>query len=302
MAKNTNKNKNKSKKKQAKKQSANSFIRKIKKAPAFVWVLAVIAAVAVMFAPVGMDLVNEITSRANEQSAGPGKIFIEDGANLLTEQERQALAAHMQPITEYGSVAFVTVNTNKSKADKYAEKRYKELIGLTSGTLFLIDMDNRQIFIYSGGKIYNTVTRSKAETITDNVYRYASRKQYFDCAARVFDQITTILAGGIIPEPMKHLCNALLSIALSLLVVFVIANYRTRIRKSGEANVFNETAEKKFDIDDPKAMIILSEKKTRHVESSGGGGGGGHSGGGGGFSGGGGGGGGFSGGGGGHGF
>ncbi|MBR5337993.1 MAG: TPM domain-containing protein [Lachnospiraceae bacterium] len=294
----------KKKKKQAqkpKKQNTNSFIKKLKKAPAFVWVLAAIAAVVVMFAPVAVDFVNEITATANDQNSGTGKIYVEDGANLLTDQERQALVAHMQPITQYGSVAFVTINKNSTSADRYAEKRYKELIGLTSGTLFLIDMDNRQIFIYSGGRIYSTVTRSKADTITDNVYRLASKKKYYDCAAKVFDQIGTILAGGMIPEPMKHLCNALLSMAFALILVFMIANFRTRIRKSGESNVFDETAEKKFEIGEPKAMIVLSEKKTRHVESSGGGGGHGFSGGGGGFSGGGGGGG-FSGGGGGHGF
>ena len=163
-------------------------------------------------------------------------------------------------------------------------------------------MDNRQIYIQSGGRIYSTVTDAKAETITDNVYKLASRSKYYECASRVFDQIARILAGGLIPEPMKHLSNALLSIVLALLVVFIIANARTRIKNVTEAKVFDESAEKKFKLGEPKRLVVIRETKRRHTESSGGGGGGGHySGGGGGFSGGGGGGG-FSSGGGGHGF
>lgn len=280
----------------------NTFIRGLKRLPAFVWVLATLAAILVLFGPVAVDVIREQTGYNQTGEAGSGKIIIEDAADLLSPEEEGQLAEHMQPITQYGGVALVTTSHNSGKPATYAKNKYNQYFGRTDATLFLIDMDNRQLYILSGGRIYSTVTEDKAETITDNVYRLASREKYYECASRVFDQIARILAGGLIPEPMKHLSNALLSIVLALLVVFIIANARTRIKNVTEAKVFDESAEKKFKVGEPKRLVVLKETKHRHTESSGGGGGGGHySGGGGGFSGGGGGGG-FSSGGGGHGF
>lgn len=43
------------------------------------------------------------------------------------------------------------------------------------GTVFAIDMDNRNIWIHSDGAVYQVVTKGYADTVTDNVYRYASR-------------------------------------------------------------------------------------------------------------------------------
>lgn len=281
---------------------ANSLIRGIKRMPGFVWILATLAAIVILFGPVAVDIIREQTQYDHSGETGNGKVIIEDAADLLTAEEEDLLVTHMQPITQYGGVAFVTTGHNSGKPATYAKNKYNQYFGKTDATLFLIDMDNRQLYILSGGRIYSTVTEDKAETITDNVYRLASREKYYECASRVFDQIARILAGGLIPEPMKHLSNALLSIVLALLVVFIIANARTRIKNVTEAKVFDESAEKKFKVGEPKRLVVLKETKHRHTESSGGGGGGGHySGGGGGFSGGGGGGG-FSSGGGGHGF
>lgn len=281
---------------------ANSLIRGIKRMPGFVWILATLAAIVILFGPVAVDIIREQTQYDHSGETGNGKVIIEDAADLLTAEEEDLLVTHMQPITQYGGVAFVTTGHNSGKPATYAKNKYNQYFGKTDATLFLIDMDNRQLYILSGGRIYSTVTEDKAETITDNVYRLASREKYYECASRVFDQIARILAGGLIPEPMKHLSNSLLSIVLALLVVFIIANARTRIKNVTEAKVFDESAEKKFKVGEPKRLVVLKETKHRHTESSGGGGGGGHySGGGGGFSGGGGGGG-FSSGGGGHGF
>ncbi len=284
----------------------NGLIRRLKKLPGFAWVLAVLAAFVLLFGPVAADFVLEQQRIAQGEVAGTGKMLIDDAADLLSLEEEQLLVDHMKPITEYGGVAFVSARSFSGSTASFARSKYDQLFGKTSATLFLVDMKNRKLYIQSGGSIYSTVTTEKAETITDNVYRLASKSRYYECAAKVYDQIARILSGGLIPEPMKHLSNALLSIVLALLVVFIIANARTRIKNVTESRVFDESADKKFTVGEPKSLVVISEKKTRHVESSGGGsgghsGGGGHySGGGGGFSGGGGGG--FSSGGGGHGF
>lgn len=280
-----------------KKKSESSLMYKLKEVPKGKWMLAFFVALFILLAPILWDFILPKQGVDPSITDKSQLVKINDLADLLTDDQETRLKEHMMPITEYGGVAFVSCLSNYDDAKTYAKSCYREYFGTGSGTLFLIDMDNRQIYIFSDGKIYNTITSAKAEAITDNIYRLASARRYYECAAQAYDQIATLLQGGQIPQPMKHICNALLSLAISLLLVFVIANVRTRISKDTEEAIFQTDVAKGFSMGSPYKKELIKEKRVRHTESSGGGG----SGGGGGSSGGGGGGG-SSGGGGGHSF
>ena len=229
----------------------------------------------------------------NVINAESGQIIIEDEEDLLSDAEEKALYNDMLPISEYGGVAFVTVS-QYSDTSRYARDVYRSYFGKQSGFLFLIDMGRRNIWIYSDGAIYRTINKAYANTITDNVYRYASRGEYYECAKNVYAQALTLLEGGHIAQPMKHISNALIALVCALLLNFVLLLFQRREKAylTKEIPLAMTTA---------TAIRILSKKKTKskrhlHVESDGGSGGGSSSGGGGG------GGGGSSGGGGGHSF
>ena len=156
-------------------------------------------------------------------------------------------------------------------------------------------MGRRNIWIYSDGAIYRTINKAYANTITDNVYRYASRGEYYECAWNVFDQAETLLEGGRISMPMKHISNLLIASVCALLLNFILLLFQ---RKTGYAPVKEAAAA----MTTATAVSIMSKRKTKskrhlHVESDGGSGGGSSGGGGGGGGGGG-----SSGGGGGHSF
>ncbi len=120
-----------------------------------------------------------------------------DEADLLTDGEEKALLEDMTPFTQYGNAVFYSVNKNKGESLDVATDKFWELYGQDSdGAIFLIDMANRQISIYSDGTVYNTVTKSKAAVVVDNVYRYASKEQYYECAGEAFREMTTMLDGG----------------------------------------------------------------------------------------------------------
>lgn len=220
-------------------------------------------------------------------------VIIEDDADLLTDSEEAALVSDMDDITEFGNVAFKSIDTNYTSAPSYADSYYHEQFGKTSGTLFLIDMDNRKIYIFSDGDVYKIVTKSRAETITDNVYRYASNGDYYSCASEAYSQIYTILSGNAIAQPMKYISNALLAILIALLVNFIIISRVSRLRRVGIGPMIH-AARSSFRYTQPDVRFLNETKRYSPVQRSGGGGGGG-----GGFSGGGGG---SSGGGGGHSF
>lgn len=149
-------------------------------------------------------------------------VVIEDDADLLDQIEETQLALKMQEITAYGNAAFKSLSSNEYSASYYAGEYYHELFGQQSGTLFLIDMDNREIYLFSDGAIYKTVTAAYANTITDNVYSYASDKDYYNCAYKAFGQIHSLLSGRKIAQPMKYISNILLALILAALINYFI--------------------------------------------------------------------------------
>ncbi len=221
------------------------------------------------------------------------RIYLSDEEDLLSTDEERALLEEMKPVTAYGNAAFISYYASGVSAKTLAFDAYDALFSNASGTMFLIDMGNREIRIESDGEVYEKISTEKANTITDNVYRYASDGDYYTCASNSFDQILRVLENKPIPQPMKLICNALLALILSLLLNYAIV-YSSRNRGKPSMDALLGAMEHGFHFE--KTETRLTHRDKTRIMSDGGGGfsGGGHSGGGGG--------GGHSGGGGGHGF
>ena len=149
-------------------------------------------------------------------------VIIEDNADLLDDEEEEKLAQKMFDITKYGNVAFVSNEEYCSSTSYFAETAYRRLFGTDSGTIFVIDMYNREIYIFSDGKIYDTITVSYANTITDNTYKFATKAKYYECAEEVFDEIYTLLGGHRIAQPMKYISNILIAIIVAFIINYFI--------------------------------------------------------------------------------
>jgi len=150
------------------------------------------------------------------------KVIYSDDANLLSETEKQDLLKYMVNLTSFGNIAFKTINDNPLSTQTYASNYYHELFSDESGTLFLIDMDNRYLYIFSDGKNYQIITNSKADIITDNVYKYATNQNYYLCAKVAYEQIYTLLSGGKIAEGMRHYSNFVIAITIAFTINFLL--------------------------------------------------------------------------------
>ena len=152
--------------------------------------------------------------------------YIQDDADLLTAEEETALYGDMLPVCEYGTPMFWTT-TDSGDYELLARSFFHRRLGNgESGTLFVINMKARQLTVFSDGAIYRVVTDGEAETITDNVFRMAGRGEYYACAANVFRQIRSLMAGERIARPMKLTSNALLALVLSLLMLYLYISLR----------------------------------------------------------------------------
>ncbi len=226
------------------------------------------------------------------------RVVIDDKADLLTDEQERSLTDVMIPLTRYGHIGFFSTNSNNTSAKYYAEEQSHNNFGrMHSQSCFLIDMDNREIFVYSDGANYKVLTDAKGTIIADNVYTYAGSADYYTCAYKAYEQMGKLLGGRRILEPMRYITAALISILVAMLVCFLIINSYSKLKTPSIQDILGP-AGKNRSIPQPE-VTLTKESKTYSPQSSGSSGGG-HSGGGGGHHSSGGGGGGHSGGGGGH--
>lgn len=212
--------------------------------------------------------------------------FIDDNANLLSREERNKLFEEIKPLTEYGHTAFVSTASNSTSVENFADTYYHSHFGTQSGTIFIIDMSNRQIYIFSDGANYRTVTSAKAYSITDNTYRYATNKEYYNCASNTFKQIYTILNGGKIAEPMRYTSNIFIAIVLAFFFSFLFILSKSKMNKASVRSIVKD-CDIDFRIGETSAIKtgqhrVYSPQSSGSSGGGGGGGGGGSSGGGGG--------------------
>jgi uncharacterized protein len=217
------------------------------------------------------------------------KLLIEDDANLLSEEEIKKLEDKMTSLTEYGNIIFKSIDKNNhGSASSYASSYYHSNFGTESGSVLLIDMDTRNIYIFSDGYNFTIITSSKAYSITDNSYKYASDKRYYDCAYSAFDQMETILGGGKIMEPMRYVSDVVIALTLAAFINFFIIMKKSKLKVASSSEILSK-CKIDFNIGDINATKtgthrVYNPPSSSSSGGSSGGGGGGSSGGGGGHS------------------
>ncbi len=188
-------------------------------------------------------------------------VIIDDGAGLLTEAEKNRLLEMMKPVTEYGSAAFASIDNNiYYDTEIYAESYTDEHFIGKSGVLFLIDMDRREIYLDVKGELRRQITSSYADSITDNIYTYASRGDYCECACRAFEQVSKLLQGGRIAQPMKYISNLLLAVILAMLINYCLVMALSRKQKAATGELMSGIYHK-VDVKNPKAAFRNQTKR-----------------------------------------
>ncbi|MBQ7535103.1 MAG: TPM domain-containing protein [Stomatobaculum sp.] len=201
--------------------------------------------------------------------------YLADDADLFNKGDEERLAEQLIPITEYGNAAVVTAYVQGQNTSNFAKDAYISLFGNgVSGTIFIIDMGNRNIWICSDGEIYKTITKGYANIICDNVYRHATKGRYYKCASEALSQITVLLDGGKIARPMKLITSVLLALLLSCILNYWMVTLTVGVEPPTAdvlaGGVIGSVAASNA------AQKIIRTKRTYDPPSKGGGGGGGH--------------------------
>lgn len=146
------------------------------------------------------------TFPAAAQGPGDREYGVYDYGNLLSEEQETQLSGYARDMSARRdiNVILVTVTSKDgysntdSGSESYAEDVYFEKTGAAdaedaSGFLFLIDMENRYLYIYTYDNIHRMLSDSKCEDITDSVVGEAQSQDYMGVMVGVINGID----GGI---------------------------------------------------------------------------------------------------------
>ena len=226
--------------------------------------------------------------RLEENNSETGyRAVIEDNAGLLQTEEFRNVFDAMKGVTVHCDAGFLTRQSGGGSVEEYARQWGRGTFGHDRYIVFFIDMGTRNICAYAGWDMLDVFSVADANTVTDNVYKWASRKQYGECAVQAFGQIAADLEGIELARPMKYVSNVLIGLCLSVMICFLIVSKTLKKHNITEATKITAM------VAAGAGTTLLARKlvRTVHHESSSGGGGhgghGGHGGGGGGHSGGG---------------
>lgn len=191
--------------------------------------------------------------------------YIDDEEDLLSSSEEEELLKKLVPLTQYGNVAFLSGRGDYSAAATIRDF-YNEVFYGKSGLIFFIDMENREIRIQSGGAFYRTISSDVANSITDNVYVFASNGDYYRTAAVAFSQVKAKMEGRFVATPMRWISNFFLAIFLGLLFNFTMLLMTWKQNRAGSKAVLG--ALRPNMILGNREVIMTNQTKVRLSSSS----------------------------------
>ena len=228
------------------------------------------------------------TAKAADDGEATGNFYhlvIRDEADLFSDWEEQELAEKAAPILEYGHVAVYTVasggNSYGSTATLTDEWYGRDFGYKVNGVALTIDMDERNIYLYSCGELESKITVNDCNAITDNIYSYASDGNYYRTAAEGLEQVYTRLESGAIARPMMTILVVLLAIYVSFVIMYLVVRGVMTIKKPSVTELAN-AGTASVSASDATAVLTGTSRRYSPVSSGSSGGGGGHGGGGGG--------------------
>lgn len=143
-------------------------------------------------------------AKSPESAAGSGETRVFDEAGLFSGEETDELETQIQSLKQEMNMDVVIVTTDEAggkSAGGYAEDFYIDGgfgVGKDySGVLFLIDMDNREIYILPVGNMNRFLTDERWNAILDDAYDAVSTMDYGACVQSFLTGVARYYEAGI---------------------------------------------------------------------------------------------------------
>lgn len=127
-------------------------------------------------------------------------VIVDDGAGLLpeeTERELQNQARELSEDTGYQFMLVTAEDAQGKEAREYAEDYYMDHQITLDGVIYLIDMDNREIYIATSGQMRYYLTDSRVDHLLDQAFDAVSEGEYGDAFQEMLSGTGEYLDRGI---------------------------------------------------------------------------------------------------------
>ena len=215
--------------------------------------------------------------------------YVYDQADLLTDEEEQEFQSYAESMKDIWKMNFMVVTTDDAEgkssmeyADDFYDSHFPEESEV-DGMLYLLDMDNREIYLSTSGLAIRYLTDDRVESVLDAAFEYVADGDYYGTFQAFFDASEKFLNKGIpkdqynydvetgeidyyeesedLSSPMRiDIYEFVLSFFAGLLpagitVLIVKASYRLKRRKDLEYDAYTDSE------------ISLSVKSDRLINS-----------------------------------
>lgn len=171
--------------------------------------------------------------------AAASNIYIADDADILSDEDESEVLEYLETLNS--NTKYVVATTSESSMDTTDEKLFdyytSQYSNYDDGVAFIIDMDERVIWMSGYGKYQRSISSADATDITDNIYRYASKGDYKTCILKAFNQADTLTNKGFILRPMRIIVAFLLAIIIGFLFSFFMAmSERSKVKMDSKGS------------------------------------------------------------------
>lgn len=236
------------------------------------------------------NVMNRYEDDNYDESCGDAKIYMHDMADLFTDEEEEQLietAAKFVENEEH-NVLFLTYDDAMGRTTMTYSDDYMDLLFPhdEDNIAFVIDMDNRKIYINTMGVYLDELSSEEIDECIDAGYEYMPDGYYYDAMLRVSAYTLQYVNGGSIMGtplfgaklmdvlPISTLGSAGLSavVAIVLLLNHRKANNKEKAQTYLEKGGYYKVADKQENYVDSYTRVHKDYYKPKESSSSGGGG------------------------------
>lgn len=203
-----------------------------------------------------------------------------DFADLFTDSEEQDLYEKSSKFMDKYNMdlAIVTISKNdKSSEVVYADDFYDYNDFDSNGLLFLIDMDNRQIYMSTSGTAINMYNDNRIDYLMDQVFEYMTDKEYYEGTMKYISLLSSLADKGyptsgesFVSDKTVILYSLIASFVITLIVMIVLISKNKLVRKANEAKAYLVNDSIKVDVVEER-LVSTHTTKTKIEHDSGGG-------------------------------
>ena len=226
-----------------------------------------------------------------------GSYDVVDAAGLLSEEDIAEVTQNLSALAEntgWSVFAITTDDAHGMSAREYADDFVDTYAFEQDGVCFLIDMDNRELYISTTGMGIRYLTDDRIDSMLDNAIGYCADEEYRSCFNQLIRDAQRYYDYGIPqgqynvdedgnrdyyePEPAL-LKEEIFAAVVGALVVFgiffgvVIGKYRFNMDKYR----YDYRGKSRVILTRKEANLYDTRVVSRHIDTSSGSGGGGHS-------------------------